>query len=599
MTTTIRQPKVNVNIVNANVAVENTEQKILFVGQKTVVGTATALALNESIPNDGSEDTLFGRDSMLATMIRANKIRNQQVQVDAIALDDDPTVITIEDVATLIESGGVATVTTTGTHGLITGDIIIVTEATTLGFNLVNVGIVVTTTFVFTYEVAIGLGTEGTPEGVIITSSERARSSILIEGTATENGTLTFIAGSERRHKFDIAINDNDTDAEIGPLIVAAVNVDLNTPVILVYDAPAMVVRIKATNRGSYGESIPIEIRGEVAGITTMVGGMVGGGADPVLTTVFDAIGENRYQAIVWPYPNDTTEVLALLDPRFNADGKVLDGVAFTALADTVSNLKALGAALNSQSLVIFGDQEETETNYAGPSIVEIPMVVASYFAGFRGLRLDTDGFSIADLVITTNGPLDSFGGPALASKPYFNTPFADLVPMQVGRGFDDPEIEDLKDNGITVIGNNIVNNTVITGEVVTTYKTDFAANPDVTFTFLNYVDTASQSREYFFNNLRARFAQSRLTEGDVIKGRDMANELVIRSFLKRLYQDLSGTDFVLLEAGEVALVFFDENLIIDIDKANGKVTIQMTVPIVTQLREIAATLKIAFDTQA
>ena len=74
MTTTVRQPKVNVNIVNANVAVENTEQKILFVGQKTSAGTATALALNESIPNDGSEDTLFGRDSMLATMMIATTI---------------------------------------------------------------------------------------------------------------------------------------------------------------------------------------------------------------------------------------------------------------------------------------------------------------------------------------------------------------------------------------------------------------------------------------------------------------------------------------------------------------------------------------------
>lgn len=517
MTTTIRQPKINVNIVNANVAVENTEQKILFIGQKTSAGSATALALNESIPNDGSEDTLFGRDSMLAAMIRANKIRNQQVQIDAIALDD--------------------------------------------------------------------------------TGSTFATKILSMIGTANEDGTFTVIAGSERNHKFDIAVSDTDTVTVIALAIEATVNADLDLPFTAV--AVAGAVTFTAINTGTYGNSIPLEIRGSVAGITSTVTAGTAGATDPDLTTVFDAIGEKRYQAIVWPYPNDTTEVIALLDPRFNADGKVLDGVAFTAISDTVANLKSLGAALNSQSLVIFGDKQETESNYIGSSIVEIPMIVASYFAGFRGLRLDVDGFSIADFTITNNGPLDSFGGPALASKPYFNIPFADLVPMQVGRGFDDSEIEDLKSNGITVIGNNVVNNTIISGEVVTTYKTDFAGNPDITFTFLNYVDTASQAREYFFNNLRARFAQSRLTEGDVIKGRDMANELVIRSFLKRLYQDLSGTDFVLLEAGEVALTFFDGNLIIVIDKALGKVTIQMTVPIVTQLREIAATLKIAFDTQA
>ena len=76
-----------------------------------------------------------------------------------------------------------------------------------------------------------------------------------------------------------------------------------------------------------------------------------------------------------------------------------------------------------------------------------------------------------------------------------------------------------------------------------------------------------------------------------------MANSLVVRSFLKRLYQDLSGPDFVLLESGEDALNFFNDHLVITTDKALGKVTIQMTVPIVTQIREIAATMKIAFST--
>lgn len=518
MPTIILQPKTTVNIVNASATVGNTEQRILIVGQKTSAGSATAGALIEAIANGGAEDALFGRDGMLATLIRANKKRNQQVQVDAIALDDD--------------GSGVAA---TGT--------------------------------------------------------------ITVTGTATEAGTLTVIVASERNHKFSVAVASSDTATAIAAAIVAAVNADLDLPV----DAASTlgVVTFTAINAGTYGNSLAIEVRGDVAGITTPVAGMASGATDPTLTSIFDVIGDQRYQAIVWPYPNDTAELRTLLDPRFNADGNVLDGVGFTALADTVSNLKVLGAALNSESLLIIGDKIETETNYAGPAIVEIPMVVASQFASFRGLRLDSAGFSVADLVITTNGPLDSFGGPALASKPYFNTPFAELIPMQTGRGFDDSEIEDLKDNGVSVVGNNKTNNTVISGEFVTTYKTDVAGNPDVTFTFLNFVDTASQTREFFFNNLRSRFAQSRLTEGDVIKGRDMANSLVVRSFLKRLYQDLSGPDFVLLESGETALKFFDDNIVISIDKALGKVTIQMTVPIVTQIREFAVTMKIAFSTGA
>jgi len=524
MTTTINLPKVTVNIVNASVAVENTEQRILFVGQKTSAGSALDGALNESIPNDGSEDTLFGRDSMLATLIRANKVRNQQVQVDAIAKDDN--------------GGG------------------------TLGTKLIT-----------------------------------------LTGTATEDGSLNVIAGSEKNHNFTIPVSDTDTITTIAANIAAAVELDLDLP----FDVASAVgvVTFTAINAGTYGNSIPLEVRGSVAGITSAVTVGVTGATDPVLTGVFDVIGEKRYQAIVWPYPptiaapGAADEVLSLLDPRFNADGKVQDGVAFTAIHETVANLKTIGDAKNSQSLVIFGDQTEDETNYQGPSIVEIPMVSAAYFAGLRGLRLDTDGFSIADFTITANGPLDSFGGPALASKPYFNIPFAILVPMQTGRGFDDSEIEDLKDSGISVLGNNRVDNTVISGRIVTTYKTDFAGNPDRTFGPLNFVDTARQAREYFSNNYKARFVQSRLTDGDVFKGRDSANELVIRSFSKRLYQDLSGIDFVLLQAGEAALVFFDDNLIIVLDLAIGKATIQMTVPIVTQLEEIAVTMKIAFSTQS
>ena len=517
MTTTIRQPKVTVNIVNASATVGNTQQRILFVGQKTSAGSATAGALVEAIANGGAEDALFGRDGMIATMIRANKVRNQQVQVDAIPLDD-------------AGSGVVATGT------------------------------------------------------------------ITIVGTATEAGTITVITGSERNFKFAVAVASGDTATIVAAAIVAAVNADLDVPVTAANVAG--VVTMTAINAGTFGNSIPLETRGSVAGITGMaVVGMASGATDPTLTSVFDVIADKRYQAIVWGYPNDTVVLRTLLDARFNADGNVLDGVGFTALADTFANLKTLGAALNSESLLIIGDQTEVETNYAGPSVVEMPLVVASQFAGFRGLRLDTGGFSIADLVITANGPLDSFGGPALASKPYFNTPFVELVPMQTGRGFTDTEIEDLKDNGISVVGNNKANNTVISGEFVTTFKTDTAGNPDVTFTFLNFVDTASQAREHFFNNLSSRFAQSRLTDGDIIKGRDMANSLVIRSFLKRLYQDLSGPDFVLLESGETALNFFNDNLVITIDKANGKVTIQMTVPLVTQIREITATMKIAFST--
>lgn len=515
--TTILQPGVNVNLVPSSESVQNANQRILFVGQM-LSGTATAGTLIENVANGGDEDALFGTRSMLAYLIRACKVRNQQIQIDAIGLADN------------------------------------------------------------------GSGVDAT-------------GSFDISGTATEAGVLTIIAGSEKNHKYSVAVASGDTATVIGDAIEAAITADTAVP--LTANNVAGTVTVTAANAGTVGNSIPLEIRGQVAGVTTGVTGMSGGATDPVLTNVLDVIADSRYQAIVWPYADDTTVVRGVLDPRFNADGKVLDGVAFTAKNDSAANLSTLATALNSNSLVIFGGKQITETDYSGGDVVEIPMVKAAAFAGYRALRMDVDGFTVADLVITANGPLDSFGGPALASKPYFNTPFADLFPILVGRGFDNTEIESLLDDGVSVLGNNVAGNTVISGEVVTTYKTDSAGNDDITWKYLNYVDTASQAREYFYNNYRKRFAQSRLTEGDTIKGRDMANANTIKSYSKRLYQDLSGVNYVLLESGEDALIFFSDNIVILIDKALGKATIQMTVPLVTQLRTIAATMKIAFSTAA
>jgi hypothetical protein len=146
-------------------------------------------------------------------------------------------------------------------------------------------------------------------------------------------------------------------------------------------------------------------------------------------------------------------------------------------------------------------------------------------------------------------------------------------------------------------MGENAGGNGALVGEVLTTYKTDPASIPDPTFQFLNYVDTSSNIREYFFNNYKARFAQSRLTEGAVTRGRDMANSAVIRAYSEKLYMDLAGADFVLTQDGEDAIQFFKNNLTITLDLATGTATLTMLVPIVTQLRSIIGTIKIAFST--
>ncbi len=516
--TQIIQPEVTLTLVNADREVSNTAQKVLIVGQKVAGGSATEGDLHSNLASTGApENALFGEASQLAAMIRAFKVVNPIVQVDAIALDD-------------------------------------------------------------------AAGTAGTK---IIT---------LVGGPTTEAGTLVVIAGSETLHRFEVAVADADAITEIGDAIAAAINADTKCP--FTASNTAGTVTLTADNKGTIGNHPGVECTGTIAGLTShavTVG--VTGATDPTLTSIFDN-ATARYQGVVWPYGLGSAldTLLLFLDPRFNATNAVLDGVAFCGMIDTHANFLGFGAAENSESLVLFADKLESETDYQGSSLNEPSYSKAATFAAIRSLRLSQDASISAYL--TSSASLDQFGGPALASLPYFNTPIPSFPTIKTGRGWTELEITQLGAVGISVIGENLTSTNALVGEVRTTYKTDSAANPDPTFGFLNYVDTASGVREYFSNNYRKRFAQSRLTAGNVSRGRDMANDVVIRAYTEQLYKDLSGPNYILVQDGEVAFVYFKENLSITLDLELGKATIIMFVPIVTQLRQIIAPIKIAFDTE-
>lgn len=423
----------------------------------------------------------------------------------------------------------------------------------------------------------------GTPREVTIT----------IVGTATEAGTLVVVAGSVKLHSYDIAVADTNTETIIAAAIVTAVNADTKCP--FTAANVAGIVTLTADNDGTIANTLGIETSGTIAGITGMaVAETTPGATDPTLTGILD-VATSRYQAIVWPYGTATSVLQTYLDARFNATNEILDGVGFYATVDSLSDHLTALNLLNSESLVNFCDKEESETNYIGPSQNEPSYSKAAQFAAVRSLRL-TPNASIATY-LTSSASLDQFGGVALASLPYFNTPLPNMSVISDPRGWTRLEIEQLLTAGGSVMGVNRSGTSALVGEVKTTFKTDAASNPDPTFGFLNYVDTASNIREYFSNNLKARFAQSRLTAGSVSRGRDMANAVVIRAFCEKLYQDLAGPNFVLVQKDETSIQFFKTELSIVLDLEAGEVTIVMSALIVTQLRAMPITIKIAFST--
>jgi phage tail sheath gpL-like len=396
-----------------------------------------------------------------------------------------------------------------------------------------------------------------------------ATATVTVAGTATASGSFQLVVGSYKDHKLTINVASGDTATVIGDAIDTAVAADTSLQVASVNSSGTVV--LTASDKGLTGNVIPLQIvsGSSVAGVTAVVtAGFASGAGDLATAGLFDVIGNERYQTVVYPSTSDVSILTDLLDARWNADNIVLDGVGVVGSVGTYSQVLAVGAAQNSQSLMVIGSKSVATNDLRGSSMVEFLDNVSAQFAGVRARRL-TDGALISDLVVGS-AALDAFGGSALASRPLFNTPFAYLPLIGIGYGWSNSEIELLLASGISIVGSNRTRTGVLAGEIVTTYKTDAASNPDESFNFLNKVDTSSQCREYFHNNIKKAYAQTRLTTGSLVSGRPMANEASIRGYLMSLYADLSGSDYALTVAGEASQKVFAENMTVTIDMSQG-----------------------------
>ena len=147
-------------------------------------------------------------------------------------------------------------------------------------------------------------------------------------------------------------------------------------------------------------------------------------------------------------------------------------------------------------------------------------------------------------------------------------------------------------------MGNNKSNDTLLLSSIVTTYKRDSLGNTDTSWKYLNYVDTASVAGEYYFNNAKRDFAQTRLTNGGATSGYSIANEDTIRAAFLRYYDALSSTKYLALESGREARKYFDENLSISINLLSGVVTVNDISNMVSQLRTINILSQFGFSGQ-
>lgn len=429
---------------------------------------------------------------------------------------------------------------------------------------------------------AISLDDSGT--GVAATGT------IAISGTAGEDGTLTFFIGSNKNHSYTISVTDLDSATVIGDALVAAITADTEAPFTAVNSTGT--VTITFAQDGTIGNNIPLYYDGVIDSVTITLTGTASGANDPVVTGLYSVIGETRYQNIVAP-DYAQSETLTLLDARWDIDNKVLNGVMFYGKTDTLANLKTLLTSVNTQNLITCGNKLGTGANLKGSETGELNYVIAATLAAVRSLGFTEDA-NLSNIVSGNVGLLDRTGGIQYASLPYFNTPLSNISPIIASKGFTGSEIDELRDAKISVIGNNRADNGILIGELVTAYATDTLGNPDTSFKFLNFRDTYDVATEYQFNNLKVDYAQSRLTQGDLVDGLSMANEDKFRGSMLQYYKELS--DLGITPKGSTFKDFYNDNLSISIDLSLRKVTIEQIIPIVTQVGVIAITSKLAFN---
>jgi phage tail sheath gpL-like len=422
-----------------------------------------------------------------------------------------------------------------------------------------------------------------------------AAASLVFSGTATEAGTINLSILSSKLFTKQIAVASGATHIVAGTAVVTAYAGVVAPFTVTDEETPDGTVTITATDAGTIGNGFGIEISGIPAGISVALTGFASGTGTPTVTNLFNLVGNRRYQGVLWPADllASVATVTTFLDARFNQSNDVLDGVAFMGYSNSLANTVSAVNALNSPSLVVIGNILTTGNSYkAGPEIVHPTDYTVAEFMGIRSRRLTTSA-SIAS-VVASNASGDVFGGIALASLPYFNTPLAGTPVTQAVTLFSAANQATLNAAGFSVVGPNRAYTGSIAGSVVTTYKTDAAGNPDVSFKYLNYVDTASVCREFLFNNLKAIFVQSRLTDGDLVPGRSMENVASIKAVFKRLLAALK--DEVLVRKGLVADSIIDDNLSVVVDLANRKATINSVLPIVTQLETLNVPLRMTFE---
>ena len=399
----------------------------------------------------------------------------------------------------------------------------------------------------------------------IAKGSSKSTSDITITGTATKNNKLTFTLNN---NFVEVVVNNSDSDITIATNLESALNASSYfTDVFTISRTDNKVtLETKQPSATLNNQTGVITLDNLDNGITNTISYFSGGASSTLPDNYLFDILDERYNSIIYDYSLGLNAVRVYLEAQFNLLNKINDGVGFTTIKDTLFNFKSIVNSQNYKTQVIFGNICQMDYNV-------FSLVATSEIVAIRALRL-TDKATIANYVSQN---IETFGGISLASLPYFNTPLS--FPKPNGCINEEDLINVINAGGSLWVNNGIT----VLSEVVTTYKTNNLGDEDKSFKYLNYVDTLSVIREYLTIGLRKRYAQVRLTDGNLIPNKSITNKGAIKASIIKYLNELA--DLALVRKGLDK--FISDNLIITEDLETDTITFNCKVPIVVQLRNI------------
>lgn len=182
----------------------------------------------------------------------------------------------------------------------------------------------------------------------------KANGAITITGTATENGSLSFLIGGR---ELNVAVTSGDTPTIIATSIVSAITA--NTDLCVTATNTAGVVSVTAKNAGIEGNNIKIVLNyyeGQVTPAGVTVTGMLinsGSGSSDIASAI-TAMGDQWFQVIAHPYTDTSNlnKIDAEAESRWGALRQI-GGVWYTGSNLGHSALSALGDGRNGKFTVI------------------------------------------------------------------------------------------------------------------------------------------------------------------------------------------------------------------------------------------------------